>query len=380
MTRTLKSSLLYKYCKANSFSYQLLNGELYFSQPRQLNDPTDLNPGKSLKLLYEERTEYLKDQIKRIKLFLAEQGYDIDNMSFYQQINEEVYELRHELKELADGDEPGEFLMEWAEEEMDKIKQRILQHRRQGAARDYPKKFEELDECMSELWNLEQTWWGEALEDNLLRVSTEEIGVLCLTTDNKNYRMWTMYADGFRGICIGMDQKLLTEFLTSVEEMKIEGPIPVIYRKITLKDLLNPRFANRAATRYKYKNPNWSSEKEVRFVSLDDFGTVQVPLSFIKEIIVGNLLDPEFRQKIALALRLRNDKLTTECDTLHVYEATGDSLGRVHIQIDAELDRLINRQENLHNHAQKYMRKLSDAIKEYVRKESEDDDSNDIPF
>jgi hypothetical protein len=125
----------------------------------------------------------------------------------------------------------------------------------------------------------------------------------------------------------------------------IHGPIRVIYRKITIDVLLNPRFYLREDNRYKYKPTQWSTEKEVRFVRRDGFGIVNTPVSCVKEIILGERLDLQFRRDLIDEIQYGILEAGIDFGSVTVYQAIGDAEGKVYIEPDAELNSLIYKQQ-----------------------------------
>jgi len=333
---TISSPLLYKYRAADDYSLDMLKGELYFARPQQLNDPTDLNLDRAAELQYQDRVVSLEEQIEKLER----------EVQAYSKIAAEMREMYLYLQSEADDIPPEWMLNEIASDEIAKLDRLTGQPPHRGRrktlrslAKTYKRKFEQANLDIENLKSLKQTWesWHRG---NPSKTSSNRLSVLCLTANRDNYRMWTQYADGFRGVCIGLDRGLLERYLQG-SGCDIHGPIRVVYRKITVDDLLSPRFYLREDNRYRYKPTPWSHEKEVRFVRRDGFGVVNVPTSCIKEIILGDRIDEEFHAEIMDEIRygLMSE---TGSEDLGVYRAVGDSEGRVRILPEEELSKRID--------------------------------------
>lgn len=82
------------------------------------------------------------------------------------------------------------------------------------------------------------------------------IGISCFAQSNLNRLMWSHYADGDRGICIGIDTKFDSECFLQLEVVNYVEALPKI-------KLLSHMRTN-LITLYTTKTSEWSYEQEVR--------------------------------------------------------------------------------------------------------------------
>jgi len=338
--RSITEPLLYKYRKSDEHTIALLSGEIYFAPPRELNDPSDLDLAHSAELQLEQRVKRLQNQIEHVE---AREGSISDELDDYEQGLRRIAQETHvpEPEEIdLDFDEYQVFLAESAQEHELKI-QRQVEGYLQKLRIERAQQREKLETSRSELRDLERAW--DATKHIIL--ANSGAGVLCLTTEAANYRMWTLYADGFRGVCVGFDRERLTAALGALG-LTIVGPLQVIYRKITIDDLVKPRFVKRPENLYCYKPPDWSREKEVRFVWRDGSGTVTLPASCVTKIVVGQGVSTEYRNRIAVAITRRVQNAEKDDGPFSVEQASGDSAGQVHIGTDPKLDSVVRDYRN----------------------------------
>jgi hypothetical protein len=250
--------------------------------------------------------------------------------------NEMNTALSH-LRAFADDMPPDDWLKDIANEKMEKISESIDVFRKELEAQNAQRR-KEIEILKTKLADLRQRW--AALErGKYFSRAARQMSVFCLTPESTSYNMWTLYADGFRGVCIGFDRERLTAVLSSIGA-DIVGPLAVKYRKLTIDDITSPKFINQPKNLYLYKPKAWASEKEVRFVRRDGRGLVRVPTNCITEIILGNRVERTFRDMVAEFITQKIKKAEIDDGRFLVHQASGDSEGRVHIDTNDRMDSL----------------------------------------
>lgn len=114
-----------------------------------------------------------------------------------------------------------------------------------------------------------------------------KFGICCFSKTHKQLLMWSHYGDYHKGLCIGFEFQPITDdyFIHEVD-----------YRlKLVKKNHFNERnegFRNLLLT----KSIDWKYEKEVRAISLNYNGLVQISKEAIKEVYLGSRLEDDNRQ------------------------------------------------------------------------------------
>jgi len=89
-----------------------------------------------------------------------------------------------------------------------------------------------------------------------LECRRQTIGISCFSQDNVNRLLWSHYADGDRGVCIGIDTELDSRCFPILEVVNYVDVLPKI-------KLLSHMRAN-LITLYTTKSKEWSYEREIR--------------------------------------------------------------------------------------------------------------------
>jgi hypothetical protein len=233
-------SLLYKYRCADAYTIALLKGQLYFAPPRDLNDPTELNLMYGADLQYEQRLQSLQSKVEAVRSDIER---DRDRV---QKHHWELYEKAFGDSGYGELDETGQTDDVTCEEDATffrgvmhstasrmshQIEEQMRPLRREVEER--AKKAEQtIEPVRSELSRLNKAW-----QQALGAYARQDMGLLCLSSEPDTYQMWSLYADGFRGVCVGFDTYRLTSALMTFG-LDIIGPYWVKYRNLTFDDLL----------------------------------------------------------------------------------------------------------------------------------------------
>lgn len=124
-------------------------------------------------------------------------------------------------------------------------------------------------------------------------------GVLSMTIDCDNEKMWSKYACDNQGLCIGFDTKLLVNCGSGVGNINYVKDLPIINfieNSIEEKHIIN----------ILHKKEKWSFEKECRIYkqwldgATENDRNVSLPNNCIVEIILGNNMSAESKEEVRL--------------------------------------------------------------------------------
>lgn len=150
---------------------------------------------------------------------------------------------------------------------------------------------------------------------------TENSGLLCLSLENTIFLMWSHYADGHKGICVGIDlYNLVTEINSNIQEIDYIQE----FKKIdSTKDILEG-FSSLMFV----KAEDWIYEKECRILSTKYVNKTYCAKQHIKEVILGaNISEKDEKEVLAIVneyipnckvykVRLSNIKFKLELDKI----------------------------------------------------------------
>jgi len=117
----------------------------------------------------------------------------------------------------------------------------------------------------------------------------QELRVCCFSKQYQHILMWSHYASGHKGVCLGFD-------IESTQNLSL---IPVNYsnKYPIVKDVHEARIG--LAT----KSKHWKYEKEVRLINFSGFGKVGFRPDSLKEVIFGAKTDEETIARIKKILK-----------------------------------------------------------------------------
>ncbi len=159
-----------------------------------------------------------------------------------------------------------------------------------------------LDEILSRLVD-DKITGGTTSVLQAVEERVRKAGVLSFSLTAKEPLMWSHYADGHAGMCVGIDENWFTDFIEREwDNAKLIGGTPVSYkeapdfhdviakyveREAGGKDItLQHMFVDIVMPVLRTKSLHWSYEQEYRVIRREP-GIVQIPGEAIGEVIVG---------------------------------------------------------------------------------------------
>lgn len=147
---------------------------------------------------------------------------------------------------------------------------------------------------------------------------SQYVGISCFTSHPDKMLMWSHYGDQHKGVCIGFD----TDDLVAKIGNNSEGhPMCSTFKKVEYTNM-RPR-RNDESSFYK-KSMEWQYEDEYRLVSICQPGVPEwgpgvwnVPVSSIKEIILGARMSAELESKIVKFVLSNNPGMTLKKVVIH---------------------------------------------------------------
>lgn len=127
------------------------------------------------------------------------------------------------------------------------------------------------------------------------------IGVLSLTADNSNAKMWEKYANNNKGFCLGYNSKILFNFLGGGSEVLYRDVLPIIKPYDSFESIYHKQIY--------YKESKWSFEKEYRTLKiwpdyvLKSGRNIMITNECISEIILGSAMPLGHIQEIEYILK-----------------------------------------------------------------------------
>lgn len=132
--------------------------------------------------------------------------------------------------------------------------------------------------------------WETILKD-LLKKEKEKVerdyGILCLSKIKDNILMWSHYANSHKGIVIGLDSKILLQYLTSSKSAALIKAVNYEKDYPKVQFFKNPTEA--ADKWFLTKYITWEYEKECRAIHKP--GLIQFPKEIIKSVYFGVKFD-----------------------------------------------------------------------------------------
>jgi len=134
-------------------------------------------------------------------------------------------------------------------------------------------------------------YWKEFYDDTKNQIFND-FGIMSLTTKNDNLLMWSHYANGHQGLCIGLDTEIL--FNT------ISGRLaPVFYSSSFPEIGLFEKDIRNWIQLVNTKSKHWQYEDEYRLTKTYSANMVfSFPKEMIKEIILGCSMKIEYKKEI----------------------------------------------------------------------------------
>ena len=298
----------YKYHPINQNLYSsIINNELYFSNPRNFNDPFDSYP-----------RFLLTDNNEKLKIF-----YDFLGNKLSSQIKDTILKNESSNKKHEDYKQILSTFFEF------KIFEENL----------YTNEIVDKETKLIELYTFysDETNFQNAIKNNLeflqikmyhdyiyLTIDNNNFGISCGSTNPQCPLMWAHYANNHKGICIKYD-------------FELEGEQNICFDKDETLDILKVNYSDNPIDIFSYsidklenlkyeiltnKYSKWQYENEVRLIRQGQ-GLLKIKRICIKEIIFGCKSTPKDRYsviKLFASLLYKVDKLMIAKRLPNLYE------------------------------------------------------------
>ena len=263
----MEKELVYKFrdCENEYHRRMLLQNEIYFATPKSLNDPFDCHIDCNFSSLTDtEIEEYINDQIQYEEEVAFKSGKSIDKKG-----------LRKIIEETINNEE------------------KLLK---------FQKKY----------------------NDDNFNTLNKNFGVFCCCQNTKheegwqNIMLWSHYANGHKGFCVGIDKNVLCSKVTN-------GPLNVKPVYPTLKPLVaieknRKNIIENFKVEISSKFISWEYENELRFVKIntnkdnlnglkEEDRTLILPLGIIEEVTMGLCIDDWHKEAITNICKSKGIKL-----------------------------------------------------------------------
>lgn len=123
-------------------------------------------------------------------------------------------------------------------------------------------------------------------------------GILCITGDPANVKMWSKYSDLHNGFCVGFDSNRLFDFFGRGGEIQYVDALPDIFPSNI------DSYIEQSIKQVFYKERKWAFEKEYRITKMHERHLTQeervvtLPPEAFKEIIFGANMSQAYKNEI----------------------------------------------------------------------------------
>jgi len=273
----------YKYFSINQNLYNsLINNELYFSNPRNFNDPFDSNPRFGI--------SNNKDNVIRIFNFLKEY------------VNEKSDEIKN-LKEYIQYEKSCTMLIEASINHIKALDYFYEIESRDTAYRlietyifyNYPNIFEK---C----YKLNPKEFQVKMFQNLifLLIDLDEYGISCGSITPTCPVMWGHYGYNHKGVCFEfkiLDENNINQFCLSEEESVQVSKVKYLNMPLNIFDSVEFDKENFAESILNTKSSKWNYEKEIRLISKNQ-GLIKFQQKCLTKVIFGYKTDAKIRYSL----------------------------------------------------------------------------------
>lgn len=139
--------------------------------------------------------------------------------------------------------------------------------------------------------------YRDALSRELFQEYCHRFGVLSLTADARNDKMWNKYADQHSGFCIGYNKLILEKYIGGAGPVVYTDNLPHV--RYFVDDVMTQHIKNTF-----FKTKQWSFEKEYRVHKLwehdvsNEERNIYVPEEAISVIVLGSKMPEENKDVI----------------------------------------------------------------------------------
>lgn len=159
---------------------------------------------------------------------------------------------------------------------------------------------------------------ADQLHRGIQNALSSYIGVSCFTAHPDKMLMWSHYGDQHRSICVGFDAD---ELISSVAKNDHNCPLCTGFKKV---EYTNERPTSEDNNFTYKKSLEWAYEDEYRLVSVCSKGAPKwgpgvwnIPVSSIKEIILGARMEPGLEEKVINFVRLTRPNIALKKAVIH---------------------------------------------------------------
>lgn len=123
-------------------------------------------------------------------------------------------------------------------------------------------------------------------------------GILCITGDPANVKMWTKYSDSHKGFCVGFNSNVLFPFFGRGGIIQYVDTLPIIFPSNI------DSYMAQGIKQVFFKESKWDFEKEYRITKMHDHHLTQkdrvvsLPPEAFKEIIFGANMSQAHKDEI----------------------------------------------------------------------------------
>ncbi|MBB1137993.1 DUF2971 domain-containing protein [Myroides sp. WP-1] len=268
----------YKYYTINQNLYSsIINNELYFSNPRNFNDPFDSYPRIVLTSDIDKLRVFFTYIKAKVKVF--------EEYVFSNPINKEKFDSYiHALFVYNDLDLFREDLYTY---EMNSINDKIIE-----LSAFYSKKSNFDNLIIKNRVFLQEKMYYDYI---FLTIDNEKLGISCGSKSPDCPLMWGHYADNHKGLCVKyqIDNNLTLDNDKKLDVLKVkysDNPIKIF--DYSLEELDNLKFEILSN-----KYSKWEYENEIRLINQEQ-GLLKINRKSIREIIFGCKSTPKNRYTV----------------------------------------------------------------------------------
>ena len=128
-----------------------------------------------------------------------------------------------------------------------------------------------------------------------------KIGVCCFSKNNTNLLMWSHYADSHQGICLEFDSK--HEPFSKTFEVEYKSEIPNINSDLLFEGEQNAEYIKKLLS---FKSIDWKQEEELRIFHQESNKSYFYPIRSLKSIYFGLRANPSDIEMICSIIKSKN--------------------------------------------------------------------------
>lgn len=181
------------------------------------------------------------------------------------------------------------------------------------------------DCCAAQLHEVPEDVFPHAVGDMINRsmqvVVSRAHGIACFTAHPDSLLLWSHYGDQHRSICIGFDTRIL------LDQVQRNSEGNALYDEITKVEYIDSRPNADDKGTFFQKSTEWRYEEEYRLISCMKKGEPtwgpgmwNVPVSSIKEIVLGARMTPQDQQWVVELVKATGREIALKKAVPHMQE------------------------------------------------------------